>query len=212
MLARKKKPEPVLNWHPNFRVVDSLPDIKQVRTGFIVNFIAITFALVALGWMLVTEVEIHKVNTDIDHYSAQVDALKPANSKDLASSAKFVNTSKPLQFAAKFFSEKLSPLDIWSSLLDARPDDILFDTVDIQSIELDLGANKKARTQRIVISGTLTSNNLLSLNDFVNKIQAGPVFKARITGDLKDRRIETKGDQAAGIFTFIVTLTLKPPV
>ena len=211
MISRKKKADPVLNWHPNFRVVETLPDIKQVRTGFIVNFIAITLALVALGWTLVTEVEIHKVNTDIEHYNTQIDALRPTNTKDLAASAKFVTTSKPLQFATKFFSEKLSPTAVYACLLDARPSDILFDSVEIQSIVVDLGSNKRANTQSIVIEGTLHSITLHSLDEFVDKIQSSPVLKGRITGDLKDRRIDHKGDAAAGVFTFTVTLTLKPP-
>jgi hypothetical protein len=212
MAIGKKKPEVVPFWHPNFRVVDALPDIKQVRTGFIVNFITVTLAVLALGWTVVTEVEIHKVNTDLDHFNTNIAALTPTTTKDLASSARFVSTSKPLQFAAKFFSEKLSPLDVYSSLMDARPSDILFDSLEIDSVVLDLGGTKKAYTQRIIIDGTLSSNNLLSLDEFVTKAQNSPAFKSRITGDPKDRKIETHGDQAAGIFTFTVTITLKPPV
>jgi hypothetical protein len=212
MDLRKKKPEPVLYWHPNFRVVASLPDIKQVRTGFIVNFIAIFLALVALIFTLYFEIQIYKTNAELGKYNDQIGSIKPINDIDLVKSAKFVNGSKSLQFAAKFFSQKLSPLDVMASLLDARPKDILFDSVDIQTITLDFGAGKKADTQRVTIGGTLNSPNLLSLDDFENKLKNSPVFKSRITGDAKDFKVDPKGDPTVGVFTFTITITLKPPL
>ncbi len=211
MFARKKKPEVVLHWHPNFRVVAALPDIKQVRTGFIVNFIAIFLAVLGLGWTLYVEVLIHKTNTELDHYNTQITALKPTNDKDLGKSAKFVKDSKPLQFTAKFFSEKLPPLDVMSSLLDARTSDIYFDSVEIESIVLDLPGNKKVNTQRITILGTLNSPRESDLDPFMKSLQNSPLLKSRITGDPKDFKLDTKGDPAIKIFTFTLTITLKPP-
>ncbi len=210
MLARKKKVEPVLNWHPNFRVVELLPDIKQVRTGFLVNFIAITLALVALSWTVATEVEIHNVNRDIDRAQGQINDSSRANTKNLANSKQFVTKSKSLQFAAKFFAEKLPPLDLLNCLLDARPDNILFDTVELSPFIIDLGSNKKAITQRIIVSGTLASETSLGLDNFVKKILANPVVKSRVVDPDKNLKTETKHDSAAGVFKFTITLTLKP--
>jgi hypothetical protein len=211
MFARKKKPEVILHWHPNFRMVASLPDIKQVRTGFIINFIAIFLAVVALGWTLYVEVQIHKTNTDLDHYNAQITGLKPTNDKDLGKSAKFVKDSKPLQFTARFFSEKLPPLDVMASLLEARPANIYFDSVDLESIILDLPGNKKASTQRITIMGTLNSPREADLDPFMTSLQNSPLLKSRITGDPKDFKLDYHGDPAVKIFSFTLTITLKPP-
>ncbi len=217
MLARKKKADPVLNWHPNFRVVATLPDIKQVRTGFIVNFIAITLAILALGWTLFTEVEIHKKNNEIDEYNKQIDRNKPLNTKYLAASTKFVTASKPLQFAAKKISERLSPMDLMASLLDAKPANILLDSVEISSVILELGAGKKAPTQRVVISGTLLSATSNPVADFVDKVVNSPALKSHLAVGAKDLKYEPvkydpiKEDKAAGSFKFTVTFTLKPP-
>ena len=215
-MARKKKAEPVFNWHPNFRVVESLPDIKQVRTGFIVNFVAITLAVLALGWTLYTEVQIHKVGNEIDGFNTQIEGLKPTNTKDLAASTKFVTASKPLQFAAKKFSERLRPLDVMGALLDARPENILLDSVDVSAIIIELGPGKKASTQRIIISGTLTSPSSAPVADFVDKVINSPALKSQIATPGKDVKYEPvkydpmKHDPLAGTFKFTVTLTLKP--
>lgn len=216
MLARKKKADPVLNWHPNFRVVASLPDIKQVRTGFIVNFFAITLAVVALSWTIYTEVEIHKKGNEIEEYNTQITRLKPTNTKDLQASTKFVTTSKPMQYAVKKLSERLSPLDVMAALLDAKPENILLDSVEVSSVILELGPGKKSPTQRIIISGTLMSATSTPVSDFVKKVVNSAALKSHLALDAKDLKYDPvkydpiKADPAAGSFKFTVTLTLKP--
>ncbi len=210
MLTRKKKPDVVLNWHPNFRDVPSLPDIKQVRTGFLINFVAIILALLALAWTLYAEVEIHKVNHDIAALNAQIESNASTNKKALAATKAFVTASKPMQYAAKFFAQKLPPLELLSSLVDARPDNIVFDAIALDTVVLDLGAGKKAITQRVSIDGVLTSESELGLQEFVDKVLASPALKGRMSDSVKDRKIESHRDPAAGAFKFTVTLTLKP--
>jgi hypothetical protein len=212
VLARKKKVDPVLNWHPNFRVVETLPDIKQVRTGFLVNFAAIFLVLVALGWTVVTEVDIYNVNRDIDRINGQIADGSRVNAKNLASSKQFVAKSKPLQFAARFYTEKVPVLDLLTSLLDARSENIHFDSIDISPFVIDLGDKKKANTQRITISGVLLSENSKPLEEFKNKILASPVLKNRIIDPEKNLSTSTSYDTAAGVFKFTITLVLKPAV
>jgi len=209
VFERKKKVDPILNWHPNFRVVELLPDIKTVRTGFLVNFAAIFFALVALGWTVATEVEIHNVNRDIDRANGQIEDSAKANTKNMAGSKQFVTKSRSLQFAAKFFSEKVPPLDLLNDLLDARPDNIIFDSVEISPNLLEQGG-KKVYMQRIILAGTLTDDTSKPLDAFAKKILAFPSLKGRIVDPEKNMKPEFKHDDAAGVFKFTITLNLKP--
>lgn len=209
MLARKPKADPVLNWHPNFRVVEALPDIKQVRTGFLVNFIAIMFALIALGWTVMSEVTIHNYNRDIDRLNGQIEKETPANNKNLANSKQFVNKSKPLQFAAKFFADRLPPLELLDNILAARSDSILFDNIAVEPVLVDSGG-KKLIEQHVIISGTLASETSQGLDEFKNKILASPIFKGRIVDPGKNLKIENKRDASAGVFRFTLTISLKP--
>jgi hypothetical protein len=210
MLGRKKKPAAVLNWHPNFRDVATLPDIKQVRTGFLINIAAIVFVLPALAWTLYTEVEIHKVNHDIEELNTQIDGNASANKKALADTAAFVKSSKPLQFAAVFFSQKVPPLELLSSLVDVRPDNIVFNSIEINSFTGVLNSGKRGSAQKVVISGVLTSESELGLQEFVDKVLASPAFKYRMSDSPKDRQIDTRRDNLAGTFEFTITLTLNP--
>jgi len=210
MLGRKKKPDPVLNWHPNFRIVETLPDIKQVRTGFVVNFAAIFIAVLVLGWTVYTEVQIHNVNHEIDRLQGQMDGNSAANKKGIAATKNFVAQSKSLQFAAHFYAQRLSPMELITALVDARPDNIYFDSIEISSGGMEAATSKNGVSQRIIISGTMTSNSELPLDDYVNKILASPSLKGRIGDPNKDRKIDPRRDSVAGVFKFTITLTLKP--
>ncbi len=212
MLTRKKKADPVLNWHPNFRVVDTLPDIKQVRTGFLVNFAAIFLALIMVGWTVYTEVEIFNVNRDIDRVNGGLDQSSSTNAKNLAKSSQFVAKSKPLQFAAQFFAEKLPALDLLTTLVEARPDNMHFDSLDVGPYVMDMGKKKKALTQRIVLTGTLISEDSKPLETFKNKLLDSPLLKDRIIEPEKNLTTQTSHDPDAGVFKFTITLQLKPPV
>jgi len=209
MLARKKKPDLVLNWHPNFRDVATLPDIKQVRTGFLVNFVAIVFALVALGATLYFEVDIYKVNHEIAGLNNQIESNDSANKKALAYTKSFVSASKSMQFTARFFSQKLPPLELLASLMDSQPDNIIFRSIYVESIIRDFGG-KKAEAQRVTISGTLSSESELGLQEFVDKVLASPAFKSRIGDPIRDRQISASRDAASGTFEFNIVFTLKP--
>jgi len=181
-----------------------------VRTGFIVNFVAIVFALMAVGWTVVTEVEIHNVNRDIDRLNGQIEGNSAANKKNLAASKQFVAKSKPLQFAAKFFRGQTPPLDLLDSLLAARPDNIRFDSIEINPYIIEMTGNKKLPTQRVVISGTLASGSSQALDDFKNKILASPALKSRVVDPDKNLKVDNKRDPAANVFKFTLTITLKP--
>ncbi len=170
----------------------------------------------ALGWTIFTEVDIHKKGAEIDEYNTQITRLKPTNTKDLQASTKFVTISKPMQYAVKKLSERLSPLDVMAALLEAKPDNILLDSVEVSAVTLELGPGKKAPTQRIIISGTLISATSTPVSDFVKKVVNSSALKSHLALDAKDLKYDPvkydpiKADPAAGSFKFTVTLTLKP--
>jgi len=52
MSARGKKKKDFPAWHPDFRVTDDLPDIKAVRTDFLINIGSVGLALALLVYIL----------------------------------------------------------------------------------------------------------------------------------------------------------------
>jgi hypothetical protein len=208
---KKKKPEVTPQWHPNFRVVKTLPDIKAVRTDFIVNFVAVTFAVLALGYMLFIEISNFQVGRQITRLQARIDEQHKNNTVDLKLSTQFVHEAKGLQELTKFYAQAISPMQLLMTLVDARPDNILFDSVEITPTEVEGKNRQRMKTQRLVLTGTLTgeADDLKRLDGMVAKIMASPVLKTRIADPANDRKIDNKRE-GPGLFKFTVTITLKP--
>jgi hypothetical protein len=211
VLARKKKPEVTYNWHPNFRVVAALPDIKQVRTGFLVNFVAIFLAMVALGFLLYIEVNIYKVNVESGRFESQIADKENENTKDVAFSTQFYTQSKGLQFVAGFLNQDIPPLDLLDVLAAARPTNILFQSISIDSPVSDSSGNtKKGEGQHVTVSGTLTgeAQDLTALDVLTQKLLAAPVLKSRVADPVRDCKVQSSRE-APGIFSFTITIALK---
>jgi hypothetical protein len=213
VFERKKKPEVTLNWHPNFRHAESLPDIKVVRTGFVVNFIAIMLAGASLVWLYHTESYIHVKNRETAQIQQSIDDNQKVNDGYIASSKKFFLQAKSPMFVAKFFARNVSPLDVLSVLADNRPDDILYDSIFVEPVIIDV-AKKHVETQHVIVTGTLVGEaaDLKALNDLTGKMLGSPALKERVADPVKDTKIEfQRKSLAPSVFKFTITITLAPP-
>lgn len=220
---RKKKPEVPLQWHPNFRVLDALPDIKPVRTHFLVNYvIAAPLAIVAFAWLTMTEVDIFQVKNEAARYQDKMGDVGDRNSnaslnkKYLDLSKQFFTQSKRLQDLTSFYGLNISPLKVLQAIIAARPDNVLLDSVQIQpaDVSVTVGTSvKRVKSQKIIVAGTMTgeADQLKELDTMVDKLADSSALKARFSGAPEDRTIETQRT-GPGTFVFTISLNLKPPV
>jgi hypothetical protein len=210
---KKKKPEVTFQWHPNFRVVKTLPDIKAVRTDFVVNFAAATVAVLTLGWMLYIESGIFQADRQMTLSQTQIDEHQKTNTTYLQLSGQFVHDSKGLQELTKFYGQNISPMQLLATLTAARPDNILFDSIAVLPTEIEGKTRAKLKTQEIVLDGTLTgeAEDLKGLDGLVQTIMASPMLKPRISDPANARRIDNRRE-GPGVFKFTITITLQPAV
>jgi hypothetical protein len=211
-LRKKKAPEITLQWHPNFRVTEALPDIKPVRTGFLVNSVAVTLAVMALAFLLYVTVQIISVNRVAAKYQATIDEAQKENAKYLNLSAAFFKDSKRLQDVTKFYGPNVSPVQLLNTIAEARPENIWLETVQLNPYNVEPKPGQRVPTQQLVVTGTITgeSKDLESLDSFVKKIISAPVLKERIADPIKDPKIDPPRREGPSLFKFSFTVILKP--
>ncbi len=211
-LRKKKAPEIVWQWHPNFRVAEALPDIKPVRTGFLVNSVAVTLAVMALAYLLYITAQIISVNRVANKYQASIDEAQKENSKYLALSNAFFRDSKRLQEVTKFYGPNVSPVQLMNSVAAARPENIWLETVQLNPYSVEPKPGQRVPTLQLVITGTITgeAKDLESLDSFVKKIISAPVLKDRIADPIKDPKIDPPRREGPNLFKFSFTVVLKP--
>jgi hypothetical protein len=129
MLSFAKKTESKVRWRADFRLVDQLPDVKVVRTKFIVNFAAIaivTALLVTVGYREFTKLTLRQ---SIEMLQSEVDTRSSANRRLTALSRDFRQLSNKMVDIQELAKAPVRPAALLVELARLRTEDIVFDTI-----------------------------------------------------------------------------------
>ena len=204
MSRGKKEIQP--HWRPNFVDPAELPDIKVIRTGFIINFVAVTFALVVTFWLIQREYQARALSQTIATMEQQIAVAKAVDSENLALSRDFRKVAEHIIEVGKFLEVPIEPHDFFVSLSKIKPDDLLFRSISLGEEVFKVG-NKNQLGYRISISGDAKS--LTVLDDFKNTLESGELLN--LDGFSLDIREALQGrDAETGIFPYQLSIQLVP--
>ncbi len=120
---KEKKVEEVveLNWRPDFRDRDSLPDIKTVRTSFFLSALAITIAVMSLIHVGFYEYTIYASGNKIEKSKAGVASRQGLHVKAIGMNNKFIDSERRIEEIYTFEKDQMVAsdliLDVGRSLL-----------------------------------------------------------------------------------------------
>jgi hypothetical protein len=114
-LNRNKKAPPKV-WRPDFRDTQTLPDTKVIRTGFLLNFIAIALALAAMSSYLLKEYRLQGLIREVDKLTAQVDSSQSQNRAILDVNKKFRQSAEVVSEAVAFDFQEVPFAELIASL------------------------------------------------------------------------------------------------
>lgn len=114
-------------WHPNLRNTSRLPDTKVVRTSFFVNGVSIFVTILVLLWFAYQEYKLHKLNSEIGFWQAQIDRDKKDSDKAVAMYQKFKAEQEKVTEAANFVHSRPAPSEIIMYIAQSLPKDIALD-------------------------------------------------------------------------------------
>ena len=128
----------VPSWHPNFRNYEKLPDVKQVRTAFFVNFAAAAVAAVALYLFGLQEYKLHQLNAQVADYQRQITRDKKKSDQSVALFKKFQAEETKILEVDTFVKSKPIVSDLLLRLGQTLPKNIAFDSFDVREAGLTL--------------------------------------------------------------------------
>lgn len=128
----------VPSWHPNFRNYEKLPDVKQVRTAFFVNFAAAAFAAVGLWFFGLQEYKLHNLNAQVTDFQRQIDRDKKKSDQAVALFKKFQVEEAKIHEVDAFVKSKPIVSDLLLRLGQTLPKNIALDSFDIREAGLAL--------------------------------------------------------------------------
>jgi len=125
-MQKESKKETFHNWHPNLRLADKLPDIKVVRTGFMVNLIAVIVVILLLGLNVQRELSIYSTGSELAKLEEQIESQTAQNDKNLRLSTQFKRYSKMIEDLETFYGLSYPPLEFLLPVIQNRPENVTF--------------------------------------------------------------------------------------
>jgi len=167
----KKQIQPY--WRPNFRIPGTLPDIKVVRTDFIVNSVAIALALVTCFVIFQREFRAHVLRGTVADLEARVEAAKPENKKSLAVDSRFRKAGEYVVELQKFYSSPYRAHELLLYLSNSVSEGLIFKQITLN--EKVITVKKKSELgYAISIGGDVTE--LPILDSYKMQLQSAELF------------------------------------
>jgi Tfp pilus assembly protein PilN len=158
-LTLKKKSDSSVSevppWHPDIRIVSSLPDTKVVRTAFFVNGGFALVAAVLLIWFAVDEWKLHEVNKEIDDWQHQIDQNQKQSAEAVHTYKDFKLEQAKTDEVADFMASRPVLSNIILRLGAITPKKIALDSLDFRETGLSIRATVKGAPDRS--SGDVTA-------------------------------------------------------
>lgn len=193
MKPSKRQAGPTLYWHPNFRIAETLPDTKVIRTSFVVNAAAaaVVIALGLLVWQ--QEMAISEVRAQCDDWQGKIAHQTPRYKAVTGMQKDFTEAEKKVRQIEEFLAPKLVGSDFLLLVAETLPRLIQLDSLELTG---DL----------VRLRGSVAGGSASVSQGYVDQLAAHP----RIKEIMESVRLSSQNRDAAGNrFTFEVELKFK---
>lgn len=126
-------------WRPDFRDVQTLPDTKVIRTGFLLNFIAITVALGSVGVYVVREYSLQSLIHEVRTLESQVAADTSRNRLVLDANKGFIQKAQIIEEAVAFDVQAVSFPDFIAQVSAALQEGSVLTLIEMKNSTLPAG-------------------------------------------------------------------------
>lgn len=196
---KRSKPKAVATpaWHPNFRLVGELPDIKAVRTTFLLNFVSVVLVLVVGFVLFQRETALNQMRDQTEYWQNVVDSNRNRYNEALRQQREFADAERRFNEIARFTGRPFVLSDFLERLGATLPRLMVIDVVE-------------QRDTRVLIRGALVgaSERATELaNSYTSQLAADPAIAKAFTG-VKLNSLNR--DARTNRLIFEIELTLKP--
>lgn len=213
-MAKKSKSAAHAAWRPDFRATDKLPDIKVVRTDFLLNLIAAFVAVALLGFLTYREYEAATMAARVETLEREIQELGRADKQYLAGSAAFTRDTKRLEEAVEFLHVPLPPVPWLLQVAQLQPPEGVLSSFEYRLVQVQEGsgtATKSRTIYRISLKGFMNPSKDKSptqlIDEFQNEIRAMDYSG----GILRTAKLETaERDPSLDRFVYTILVEVEP--
>jgi hypothetical protein len=214
MLSFLKKPSDkqsaamVPAWHPNFRIIERLPDTKAIRTSFFVNGVAVFITLALLTYVLSREYELSSLRSDTASVLSTIQANRPGSEQAVGLFKQFQEEEKKVVALQEFLStSRFVASDFILQLGESLPPSISLVNIDCKPAAVTLkgridGAPDEASGRATAYIDALRKNSyfsgLFESISLTNVVRDPTTNKIQFVIDLKSKASPKKPEGKKG--------------
>jgi len=209
MAKSKGKIKAQAQWHVDFRIIDTLPDTKLIRTDFMLTFVAICLAVGLLFLLAYKEYKSITLSREIAELKNNINQDTAGNRQHLSLDGQFKTLSKKVTELDTFRYNPYPAPDFLLALSEIRSDEIVLSSVVFREVNRREGRTI-TQLSNVSLSGTIAGSSELAtqiVSDFVDKLKSLELLSEyinRIQLDSLNRLDES------GSFEFSISIELNP--
>jgi Tfp pilus assembly protein PilN len=178
-------------WHPSFRIAETLPDTKVIRTSFAVNALAVGAVLAVGTFLYLRETAASDVQAQVVEAQAKAAAAKPRVDKAMALQKDFSASESKVREVETFLTPRLVASDFLAIVSATLPRLVTLESIEMYAEGIRLrgsvvGASERSAPLAKAYAEQLATNPLLKEQMSViklnnqNRDQAGDRFTFEI--------------------------------
>ena len=210
MAKSKGKTTAQAQWHADFRVIDTLPDTKLIRTDFMLTFAAVSLAVGLLFFLGFREFKGILLGREIAELKNNIEQNTADNQQNLRLDGQFNSLSKKVNELESFRYNPYPAPDILLALSDIRSKKIVLS--DVVFREMNFGDRRNPiQGSQVTLSGSVTGSSEQAtqiVNDYVEKLESLEMFSEYIVNKIQLDSLDR--DKELGSFEFSISFKLNP--
>lgn len=203
MKGKGKQPS-TPRWRPDFRIASTLPDIKAVRTGFLINFVAVTLVLLLGFYVAQKEYRTFVLKDSIEQMRAEIEEAKPTNERYKRLSADFREAAEKIAELETFYWAPARPRDYIVELAAGRPEGVVFKSLEYRENLTD-EQGEPTLVYRVDIGGDVRGLELLS--EYKERLADSSLFAEGYAGGIEENA--GSPDPETGVFPFRLEMDVR---
>ena len=194
------------HWRPNFVDASELPDIKAIRTDFIINFVAVVLLLLVGFYVLQREYRVYALGNTIAEMEQRIRVAEGDDRASLEISREFRDLAAHIAELEKFYATPVVAHEFLTEITKMRPEELIFKQISlVESTEKE--GTTQVVTYRINISGEVRS--LTVLDEFKGELFNWELLNIEEYALDIDEALQGR-DAETGIFPYTLEITLRP--
>ncbi len=210
MARRKNRHVTQPAWRPNFRNPETLPDIKVVRTDFLVNVFTVSLAAALLLMVLHREMRITDYTSQLQVAQQNIDSSIGNDRRVVQANSEFQRVQRRVTELSTFLNVPVGPDDLLHAIASLQPPEVILESLSFSPNVTRQGRREIVR-YRIVLNGRVTdggapdrqATDIITQyrNAFSSLKVLAPYFEnSELTGFSRNEQ--------TGSFNFAITVTL----